>query len=297
MAEETQETVEKAQAETPSSMDEIIIPEADLEILDDALSGKKKEEISSDAEKVKPEEEGKTKEEQEQEEEPTFAIDAEGAEKFTAEQIKKWRDDSKDVDAFISTTREKTKELSTLRKSLDPIIKLAKTMKDKGENNAEIKEYFIEELGISKEIVDTIFAFEEGKFEDPLKEELETEKTKGEQKDKELALIKDKGDFCKRHNVKQDVGDKVYDWALKKNEETGEMYTLDTAYALMEKIPKLEKQIEKLKSKSTVEVTTVPAKQKGATTIEAKKPETIEELGKSIKTTPEYKKLEEEIGK
>jgi len=298
MAEE-EKAVEAAETETLGSFDKIEIPEDVLKAADEGKILLKAEEDESDKEKeVETETTDETDEDQEQDEESTFAIDAEGKEKFTSEQIKKWREDSVNSEAFIKSATDKTKEVSELRKSLDPVIGLVKKLKDAGEKVTEIKEYLSEELGIGGEVIDAALAFEEGKFDDPLKEELKTEKAARKKSDAKLALIEDKHDFCKRHKVNMDVADKVHDYALAKNDEKGVLYTLDDAYDLMEKIPKLEKQIEKLKSESKpkVEITKLPDKKKGATKIAAKKPETFEDLKESVRKTSSFKQLEEEIG-
>jgi len=313
MAEE-EKPVEAAPTETLTNVDDIVIPEADLKKLDDELAGGKEKETSPEAETVVPESDDKkdekeekdeTDEDQELEEEPTFAINAEGKEKFTAEQIKKWREDSANSEAFIKSATDRTKEASESRKSLEPVIGLIKILKDAGEKNAEIKEYLVEELGIDKGALDAAFAFKEGKFDDPLKEELATEKDAREKSEKELVLIKDKHDFCKRHNVKMSTADKVYDFALKMNEESGQLFTLDTAYREMahpkaeEELKELKDKIKKLESGPKVEITKLPDKNKGAADIKAKKAETFDDASfdEALRKDPNFQKLEEEIGK
>jgi len=308
MAEAAEKAVEAAQTETPTSVDDIVFPEADLKKLDDALEGGKEKEISSEAESVetesddekdKTEEKDETDEDRELEEESTFAIDVEGKEKFTTEQIKKWREDSKDVDAFIASTREKTKELSESRKALKPVIELVKKFKDAGEKKSEITEYLIEELGISKEALDAAMAFEEGKFEDPLKEELATEKDARAKSDIKLVMLKDRIDFAKLHKISMKKVEEVEKYALKMNiDDPGQIVTLGTAYNEM-RFPEMEEELKKLKAKPDVKISKLPDKTKGAADIKAKKAETFDDASydEALKKDPNYQKLEGQLGR
>ena len=209
-------------------------------------------------------------EDKEDEEVRTFLI---GEKEYSEEQIKDAIRDSENKYEWQKSNTEKAQEVAATRKAIEPLVQLVNKLKDAGETVNDIKTILTDSLGEdTSKLVDLALTFDSTKFVHPaeeenasLKEELATKIAADFLKD-ELSSLRD------THKISSEQADKVQEWAVNKFNETGQAYSLEDAYKLMN-FDSVQEKLKNKKMRDFKNTPTLPDKSGGAKNIDNQQPE------------------------
>ena len=193
------------------------------------------------ADDVKPPEEAPKDEGGEEEVAPaSFTID--GTE-YTEDDLKAAIVDHKNASDWKKANTAEAERIATLRKEVDnyrialePMVNAIKLMKSDGDTLAQIREHLIEDLGDENaSAIDAALAFDANKVPNPFKVELDAATTRLAEIEAERAIDREKGEFGRVHpDMKAQDIEAVWNFTLKKFEDTGVAISFEDAFMLMD---------------------------------------------------------------
>lgn len=261
----TEKKKEEPESETTKS------DEKDLDESKKPSESEKEAELEEpEKDKDKPGDKELGEDEPEEPEVPKITI---GDEEYTQEDIKQALEDSKNKTEWQKANTEQAQESAAHRKAVDPLVQIISKLKDKGENLEDIKETLVDVLGEEmRSDIDDAFAFDAKKYEHPDATELKATKEELEQNKSKEILTEEKRLLKENNKLTDSEVEEVYDFAIKKFEETDQAISLEDAY----KLKSYEALKKKAEGKKKPEIPGVPSKKQGAKDI--KKKEVIEKF-------------------
>lgn len=194
-----------------------------------------------------------------------------GDDELEEKTIKEALESHKNKAEWIKSNDEKAREIATARNALKPMLTFIDKLKDEGEGVADIKEAFIDRYGDEfGKTFDELIKIDLKDFKDPRDEELATVKAQLAALENEKEINAEKKELAGKFKLSEEQTAEVYDFAVKKFEETGQALSLEEAYKLMDYDKALEREaeaIKKAKEAKKPKVPDVPTGGGGAKTI------------------------------